>query len=50
MFESGDKDRLLESCDEEFGGKLVSLSLNAGIRAGCSERDVLAKFSDYFPL
>lgn len=49
MFESADKDTLLESCDEEFGGRLVALSLNVGIRTGCSERDDLAKLSDYPP-
>lgn len=45
-----DKDTVLESCDEEFGAQLVALSLNEGIRTGCSEKDDLAKFSDYFPL
>lgn len=28
MFESGDKDTLLESGDEEFGGQFVAFSLN----------------------
>lgn len=30
MFESGDKDTLMESGDEEFGGQFVALSLNVG--------------------
>lgn len=48
MFESGDKDTLLESDDEEFGGPFVALSLNVGELAVLKHD--LAKLSNYFPL